>query len=95
MKSMALPRYLDEPERFLLWTLDEAMVMFVPMVAGLLWHHSGMGLLCGVSLFAMYHQLKTYSHGFFIVKGFCYWHGLCPAIFWRHLPLAWHREVLG
>jgi conjugal transfer pilus assembly protein TraL len=93
--TLVLPRYLDEPERFLCWTVDEAVVMLMPMVVGLLLHHSGVGSLLGIGLFALYHHIKTRSHGFYTLKGFLYWHGFLPAGRWHAMPPAWLREVMG
>jgi len=92
---LCLPRYLDEPERFLCWTVDEAMVMLMPMVLGLLFHHSGLGLIVGLVSFASYHHTKNCTQGFYTVKGFFYWHGLLRSRRWRALPPSWVREVIG
>lgn len=95
MTNMVLPRYLDEPERFLCWTVDEAIVMVLPMVLGLLWHVSGTGLFLGFMAFFAYQHIKNRTEGFFTLYGFCYWHlpnGLTP---WRLLAPSWVREVIG
>jgi type IV conjugative transfer system protein TraL len=95
MTTMELPRYLDEPERFLCWTVDEVVVMFLPMVLGLIWHVSGIGLLVGFMAFAVYQLVKNRTQGFLMLYGFCYWHvphGLTP---WRLLAPSWVREIIG
>ena len=52
-EEFVIPSRLDDPERWLFWTMDEAMTLFVPPIWGLFsgafghWHSDrGIGLLC-------------------------------------------------
>lgn len=39
MDNYYLPHYLNEPSRFLIFCLDDALVFFVPLILGLLFGH--------------------------------------------------------
>ncbi len=43
----AIPRRLDDPERWLFWTLDEAAALMGPAVLGLAANHFVPGLVAG------------------------------------------------
>lgn len=48
MEAYMIPRRLDEPERWMFWTVDEALIMLAPsvfgMMAGFLAIGAGIGL---------------------------------------------------
>jgi conjugal transfer pilus assembly protein TraL len=52
------PSTLDEPERVLLWTVDECVVGLVPIVWGFLSSHSVIGLLLSPLALWLYTKVK-------------------------------------
>lgn len=76
-ESFWIPQYLDEPERILFFTLDEAAVLFAPIAFGILAEHFLIGfVLGGVGLYA-YRKLKG-SHGKGVMLAAKYWY--LPAV---------------
>ena len=93
-KSGYIPQYLDEPERLLFWTLDEALVMFVPLVLGLMVSGS-VGIALGAGAMFIYRKFKNLKAGVRTIKGYCYWTlpgNFMPA---KRLPPSYLREFIG
>ena len=53
-----IPRRLDEPERWLFWTLDEAAVLLAPAVLGLGANAFLTGLMAGVGAWLVLRRVK-------------------------------------
>lgn len=95
MTSLRLPRYLNEPERFLLWTLDEVVMFLIPLLLGLFLEKSGLGLIGGLVVFFLYGRLKEKTDHFFHVRGWVYWQWPYRLAVSPQWPPAWIREVIG
>ena len=54
----AIPRRLDDPERWLFWTLDEAAALLGPAVLGLAANRFVMGLVAGVAAWLVLRRVK-------------------------------------
>ena len=54
----AIPGRLDDPERWLFWTLDEAAVLLGPVVLGLAANAFVTGLLVGLGAWALLRRAK-------------------------------------
>ena len=54
----AIPRRLDDPERWLFWTLDEAAVLLGPVVLGLAVNEFVVGLVAGVAAWLTLRRVK-------------------------------------
>ncbi len=57
-----IPQYLDEPERWLFWTLDEAMILVTPIVISLLASHIFLGIIISCSGYIFWVKLKRNGH---------------------------------
>lgn len=68
-----IPQYLDEPERILFFTLDEAMILFSPFVLGIVMEHLLIGLLLGIAGLYSYRKLKG-THGKSVMLYAKYWY---------------------
>ena len=53
-----VPRRLDDPERWLFWTLDEAAALLGPAVLGLAANRFVMGLVAGVAAWMLLRRVK-------------------------------------
>lgn len=91
--SFYIPQYLDEPQRFLLWTIDEASAFFVPLFIGLIGNHSALGLFMGIACMVGIKKFKTAMGSGY--KRWLYWH--CPAVLinLRGTPSSAVREYIG
>ena len=54
----AIPRRLDDPERWLFWTMDEAAVLLGPAVLGLAANQFVAGLVAGLSGWLLLRRVK-------------------------------------
>ncbi len=54
----ALLRELDEPNMYLLWTIDEIAAFLVPFLGLLLFGHMLVGLGSGLVIFQVYRRIK-------------------------------------
>ncbi len=59
----AIPARLDDPERWLFWTLDEAAVLLGPVVIGLAANAFVTGLLAGLGGWALLRRSKRGAGG--------------------------------
>lgn len=58
MEAYFIPRRLDEPERIAFWTLDEALVLLLPILTGLIMSWVLTGFVLGLSLFMALKKFK-------------------------------------
>ena len=56
--SHVIPRRLDDPERWLFWTMDEAAALMGPAVLGLAANHFVAGLVAGVAGWLLLRRVK-------------------------------------
>lgn len=86
--------HLDDPFRILYWTLDEAIVIFVPTIAGIFLNQVMLGFIFSVSGFWGLRKTKK-VYGFDNVKHMFYWY--LPRIKKKlpNSPDSHIREYLG
>ena len=72
LEPYRIPVTLDEPERWLFWTVDEALSMLGPVLFGFATGYGGIGLLVGICLFLMWRKLKGSRHMNVAIYG-VYW----------------------
>lgn len=58
MEAYLIPKRLDEPERLAFWTIDEALVLFVPPCIGMLAGWMFTGLVLGIGSYLVLRKLK-------------------------------------
>ena len=71
-----IPRRLDDPERWLFWTMDEAAALMGPAVLGLAANHFVAGLVAGVAGWLLLRRVKR-GGGANIAHYALYWFS-CP-----------------
>jgi len=98
--ELRVPRYLDEPELFPIWTKGESLVVVIPVLGGYCMG-KGVGLLIGVvigvTLLKLFKNFKL-KHGRHWFLSWCYWH--LPRRFlvynlYQALPKSHIREYIG
>ena len=90
-----IPKYLDVPERYLFWTVDEAIALIAPLSVGLLAGHFVLGLVLGPLCMTGLKRLKGNQGEYVIVQAF-YWYlqtAFGPRL--KVLPPSYVREYLG
>jgi len=58
MEAFIIPRRLDEPERWMFWTVDEALTMLVPVITGMMTSFLLIGTAVGIGGFLLLRRLK-------------------------------------
>jgi len=58
MEAFIIPRRLDEPERWMFWTVDEALTMLVPVITGMMTGFLLVGAVIGLGGFVTLRRLK-------------------------------------
>ncbi len=93
MQQIQVPRYLDEPPMFLLWSIDEAMPVLILLGIGMFIKQLMICLLLGIVFSRLY---RKYVEG--KPKGFIsyamYWWGVLGYRGSRTIPDALQREFL-
>jgi conjugal transfer pilus assembly protein TraL len=94
MDQYYIPRYLDEPFKIALLTVDELTAMVVPLLFGLLVFNSPIcGLFIGLILVGILKKFKG-EEGHYYLLHLMYWH--LPSIYkMRSTPPSHVRELLG
>lgn len=68
-----LLNYLDAPVRFLIFTMQEALCLFVPFMLGIACDHFWCGCLVSCVLYSVVRQCRRHI-GLRRLRGFYYWH---------------------
>ncbi len=91
MTPIYVPKYLDEPPKFLVWTYPQLMMVGGPFVMGLIFKHILLGLIgCVVMGYGLRKLQQTFKGTHFM--SVLYWH--LPHTT-RFLPPSHIREFLG
>ena len=93
-QKMDIPEYLDEPERILFWTMDEALALLVPVALGIQTAHPTLGLFCGFGLMLLLKRLKgTDRHDF--LPCVLYWYFPRQLTRLKVMPPSYCRRFIG
>ncbi len=57
-----IPRYLDEPERWLFWTIDEACILVIPVIIGISLSYFILGIILSLTSYISWIKLKRAGH---------------------------------
>lgn len=94
-KNYYIPRYLDEPERILIFTVDEFMAMIIPfIILGLLLKFIMTGLIVSAASIYLVRKFKS-DMGGAVCKHWLYWHLPREALRLKATPSASIREYIG
>lgn len=75
MSAFLIPKYLDEPEKILFFSMKEIPIFMAPFAIGMLMGHTIKGLMGAIALFYLYKKIKAQNAGSSITHLF-YWY--CP-----------------
>jgi conjugal transfer pilus assembly protein TraL len=90
-----IPKHLDEPPRWLFWTLDEASCLIAPPLMGLIiFDHLLMGFLLGFVLMLFIKKMKG-REGHHFLLSLAYWYLPKVEKHFKALPPSYIREYLG
>jgi conjugal transfer pilus assembly protein TraL len=90
-----IPKYLDEPPRWLFWTMDEAIVLIAPLLLGLIvFNRLILGFVLGVILMVILKKLKGSRGPHFLLSHF-YWYFPFNDKYLKATPPSYIREYLG
>ncbi len=94
MDKYYIPRYLDEPFKVALLTLDEIASLIVPVLSGLyLFNAPVIGFLMGAGMVMLLKSLKG-SEGHYFIYHMAYWN-LPQIIQFKSTPPSCIREIVG
>jgi conjugal transfer pilus assembly protein TraL len=94
MDKYHLPKYIDEPPRLILWTIDEFMMFLIPfLILFLCFNSPFMAVLVGVVLVAGLKKIKG-EEGHHFVYNLIYWY-LPQMIKLKKTPASFIREMIG
>ena len=89
-----IPKYLDEPMRIILWTIDEVLAFIIPVfLIYVLSNQLLFGILLGLINFLLLKKLKG-EQGAYFLRALIYWH-LPQIIKLRKTPPSFIREYIG
>lgn len=89
-----IPKAIDEPFRVYLLTVDELLLLVMPIVLfGFVLHQMVLGFIVGVSSLFLIKKFKGEQGHFYLVH-LAYWH--LPNVVWfKATPPSYIREYLG
>lgn len=93
-KLTYLPSYLDEPERFLIWTMDEALVLLLPLLIGVMVSFYGTGIIASIVAVTIYSRTKE-RIGKNLLPGVLYWYFPAAVSRFKATPPSYIKEYVG
>jgi len=54
-----IPKHLDDPERWLFWTVDEALILIAPFFLGVMMDFYLIGIVMSITLYLLYKKFKS------------------------------------
>lgn len=72
LEQFYIPKRLDEPERLLFWSIDEACIMIMPIFIGLMLGHVIIGLSIGIFGYLKWRKLKGNNQAN-LIRALAYW----------------------
>ena len=94
MDKYYLPQYLDAPFRVFLLTIDELILLIMPIIiVGFILNQMVIGFLFGIYLLMMVKKFKG-EQGHYYLANLAYWY-LPPIIKFKVTPPSYIRHYLG
>jgi conjugal transfer pilus assembly protein TraL len=89
-----IPQYLDEPERFFIFTPDELMVVVIPLAIGTIVANFLIGLVVAGGVFLALRKLKQ-GGGLQRLLWIAYWYAPTDVLRLKAMPASHLRELAG
>ena len=89
-----IPKHLDEPAKFVFWTIDEAIIMLVPMIMGIVQSYTITGIFLGLGFMVLWKRMKGRDQSNLLMYG-GYWH--LPSMLYnlKFTPKSFYRFFIG
>jgi conjugal transfer pilus assembly protein TraL len=87
-----IPKTLDDPARWLFWTLDEVVIFLIPFVVGILSSHVLLSIVIGALGIMGLKRLKG-REGQYVILQAVYWY--LPFLKLQSTPASMIREWVG
>jgi conjugal transfer pilus assembly protein TraL len=72
VEAYYIPRYLDDPERWLFWSMDEAIMIIAPLIFGIYMGNLLISLVASFILYTSWRKIKGTEQANLAVYAF-YW----------------------
>ncbi len=93
-ERFAIPSRLDDPERWLFWTMDEAAVLIGPAVLGLAGNAFVMGLAIGAGAWLVLRRIKRGGRAGLLMQA-AYWFLPGEVLRLQGAPASHRRRFAG
>ena len=94
MDKYYIPKTLDDPARFLFFTMDECAVLFLPMFVGLMAGAMFLGLGGGIFSYYLYKKYKGLNRGN-VMTNIKYWYLPSRLFRFKFTASSYNRFYLG
>ena len=89
-----IPRFLDDPFKIILWTVDEFLALVMPLFVLLVFFDAPItGVVIGVLAMFLLKKLKG-EQGHYFLHALVYWH-LPQIVVFKSTPPSYIRDFLG
>lgn len=88
-----IPKMLDEPFRIYLLTIDEFILLVIPVVLGLFFDQTIIGFILGISGLLLIKKFKG-EQGHFYLMHLAYWY-MPDIVRFKTTPPSYIREYIG
>lgn len=89
-----VPRTLDDPGRILWWDVDQALLVCMFLVFGMVAGYLLIGMITGLSIGWVYGKSKSGRHKGYAIH-LMYWFMPSGVLGLRRTPPSHHRELIG
>ncbi len=89
-----IPKRLDEPERLLFWSIDEACLMIVPIFMGIIVGYTTTGILIGITFYLQWRKLKGNNQAN-VIRSLAYWVLPSSIFYLKKTPASHLRLFVG
>ncbi len=73
LEKFYIPRHLDDAPKFLFWSVDEAMIILIPIFFGIMINMTILAILLSTVLFKSWKKVKGFG-GRGIIQMILYWY---------------------
>lgn len=93
MDKYYIPKYLDEPTKLIIFTIDELVILVIPILIGLFTDKLLLGLTMGFGLMSLLKKLKG-EEGHYFIYHLLYWY-VPQLVKLKSTPPSYIRDILG
>lgn len=94
LEAFYIPKHLDDPERWLFWTVDEALVLIAPFFLGVMLNFYLIGMIMSITLYLLYRKFKSTGANN-LIQYMIYWYFPHYMSGLKHTPPSYIRTYVG